>query len=1527
MFLFGFFNHNTDYETKSILAQLAGIIMELVGEPNVFSLWFKVKPEVGMAIRRNKLRISPVLRHGLVLSFCVHSMPEQFVNNDEDDSAYGSPYGHDAYYRQSSYSKNLQVMHTMDDSLNDIDNGLGLDWENIIHSSGNTPMTPASPRSPSPSPKDLPEDDFGFQSTSDDEDDTKGAENDDNEEKKLDINERKQEAEDDDDDDDDMVYIGDNMGMVDTQREKQIDSDGSNGSNGSNNTSRVYYQSYQSSDGGGSPSASSRRKSKSKSGNKLSPSSFYGDDIENDDGLIGLNVSKSAPYGLLQSITKTSDTPSSTSPRGTVNDNNNNNNTTQRKQDAIISINANHEKKAKEEDEQEEEHVVEIQHRKFDSNTDVELWNMTHGNQHSQPFDNVVLLRNEKHLKEDSDSFNGPFDITSPPFINENTFTFNDEISFNTSRTYPSHDKSQRSLSTNISVSDTTISHQTNASLIMRDKDTSMYATNNNENSLIEDVETDNYNYNPHSSGSVNESGMVYFNEVYADDIKQNDHNTKYPQKQQQYDKSLYLYDLPSSEDVINNPAQSTLKLKQDTRTPFSSAEDLHARSPKIHHHGQRDLIVNRVQLNHLPNITMQDEESNPGTYIPEFGYPSISTNFGSSNGTRKSNPYLSGPEIEDEKSLSFFAENVPVATGIISNSAPIAKQELEIKSRGSMKIPNDEDIIQFKGNKSNSPNDSDTDDDKEADDTQESLEKCFMMQQSITSRTPSKAAKVSDSEDCNGSANGYPQHSVLSKYASETSQCSEDPDPSPIPYSDYASVEEEDNDTYSGDDKPHFNMNARSKFNKIRQKIEESGQLQLTNGSSANSIPLGTIQVTTPGNKHTQVIWNKDNKKRNNKNQKYTIDPLDLGSARHKDDENLVTIARQLSSSLKEDLSPIKDGMNEDLKELDTPVISPNGQQLAQKNNDDDIKFNIIETQSRPRINSMDVMDEEIKINTADLDLDHIENMVNFPYYRRSGSNSNSRSFVDTDSDLEDNYNNSKKSKSSKTISSGNKRKMPVLRRTNSQKRPPLNYVSKSNHFKTSYGSNNSNRIISTTPKFARPVLRSDRTKQKKKGHRPRSQTCIDNGLFNDLFVEPDLYESIIIDNGSNFLSQNVSMLSTEKFGLNNNNKKKPGNILKFQKPFDKMVADEYGNIFIGTDKYIRYVTYNKDESDNYNYNKKDKSSKSSKYRKFRQQEKLLYELKLDEHLVCLWNQDGKIYFTTMKYALQDYRESYDNNHSQTGQEWQLHLYIVENNNVRHTSMRNKFWIPPSTKDKLPYRKLKTFHWKIKGKTIENFLSMWYDEKYDTLITLAECDRQTQPQLIFLNKRNNRGLIKLKIRNNTFSMYGSDDMHQDGCNNQLLIRHKPTKSWLCCISCIDKNDEKDDEKKNDDIRNEECWIQFKLNRENNKIISSKIIKLPEELQQKKWLCYDKHRDCLIGIKRLEIEQLLELGFETKIELFVIPRLTKLLQLNASNEILNEERDKIKTKMKNNKHNKRNSSNINKSRSRSHSQRRRTYRK
>jgi len=153
--------------------------------------------------------------------------------------------------------------------------------------------------------------------------------------------------------------------------------------------------------------------------------------------------------------------------------------------------------------------------------------------------------------------------------------------------------------------------------------------------------------------------------------------------------------------------------------------------------------------------------------------------------------------------------------------------------------------------------------------------------------------------------------------------------------------------------------------------------------------------------------------------------------------------------------------------------------------------------------------------------------------------------------------------------------------------------------------------------------------------------------------------------------------------------------------------------------------------------------------------------------------------------------------------------------------------------------------------------------------------------------------------------------------DHQLLIRHKPTRSWLCCISCFDKeqvsrHEEEEEEKSRSSSASEdddlnyvdaaprrkrkrmereaqgECWIQFRLNREKNTISSSKIIRLPAELRGKKWLCYDEARDCLIGIKRLRIEELLELGFETELQLVVVPRLTKLLQLYASNRVLNK---------------------------------------
>jgi len=159
---------------------------------------------------------------------------------------------------------------------------------------------------------------------------------------------------------------------------------------------------------------------------------------------------------------------------------------------------------------------------------------------------------------------------------------------------------------------------------------------------------------------------------------------------------------------------------------------------------------------------------------------------------------------------------------------------------------------------------------------------------------------------------------------------------------------------------------------------------------------------------------------------------------------------------------------------------------------------------------------------------------------------------------------------------------------------------------------------------------------------------------------------------------------------------------------------------------------------------------------------------------------------------------------------------------------------------------------------------------------------------LIFLHERNDKGLKKLKIRSHAQALFGSDDTHDDGSANQLLIRHKPTKSWLCCISCCDNEKETEKEEKSDDGEDEEnveCWIQFRLNRESRAIKWSQLIRLPSALRQKKWLCYDEHRDSLIGVERLRIEQLLEQSNPTKIELTVVPRLTKLLQLNAMRPI------------------------------------------
>eukprot|EP01083_Nonionella_stella_P133144 404779_1 len=519
--------------------------------------------------------------------------------------------------------------------------------------------------------------------------------------------------------------------------------------------------------------------------------------------------------------------------------------------------------------------------------------------------------------------------------------------------------------------------------------------------------------------------------------------------------------------------------------------------------------------------------------------------------------------------------------------------------------------------------------------------------------------------------------------------------------------------------------------------------------------------------------------------------------------------------------------------------------------NGDDDlVMIEDVEEEAEEETEEEDVKDE-----------DEIFENIEFPYYQWKNMECNEE----------------KKEDIAQDVVCTRRRRMPALTRKNSNSRNSNSSQEEPRPQSNKSKSSNRRRrrcMMAMTPKHAaKPALKLS-GKGKKGKHQPKSQTCTG---FNDRFLDelhhtqgtcaPDLYQSIVFENGA-FRSRNISMISSGETQNVNGDE----NVIKFSKAFNKMVADDAGNIFIGTDKYIRYITYN--------------ANNKGKFEYFRKQEKLLYKLNSDEHLVSLWNQNGRIYFVTMPYALQDIHREYD---KKLTRQWKLNLFVVENkNNLRQRSINKYDWIPPSVNDILPYRKLRTFRWRVKGRFIENFLSIWYDEKYETLITLAECDRLNEPQIIFLNKRNDGGLLKLKIRNNTFSIYGSDDSHggsEDGVDNHLLIRHKPTKSWLCCVSCVDCNDEASRDKE------EECWIQFKLNRENNCITSSKIIKLPPDLRNKKWLAYDKHRDCLIGINRLNIEQLLGLNAQTKknsIQLIVVPRLTKLIQNHATNQIHNK---------------------------------------
>ena len=166
------------------MAQLAGIIQEFLPQSNMFSLYFKVRPEVQMAIRRNKLRISSILHHGWVLSFCAQSIPKEMFNSGyEDDSTEyaGSPYGHDGSL-YISRQNSLNIHHNtygniispsgnhgfgMGDSMNSIHGFHSPEWDNIVDSSANTPRWGAT--SPSPKVGALPAESFSF--TDDEQDD------------------------------------------------------------------------------------------------------------------------------------------------------------------------------------------------------------------------------------------------------------------------------------------------------------------------------------------------------------------------------------------------------------------------------------------------------------------------------------------------------------------------------------------------------------------------------------------------------------------------------------------------------------------------------------------------------------------------------------------------------------------------------------------------------------------------------------------------------------------------------------------------------------------------------------------------------------------------------------------------------------------------------------------------------------------------------------------------------------------------------------------------------------------------------------------------------------------------------------------------------------------------------------------------------------------------------------------------------------------------------------------------------------
>lgn len=1185
----------SDHETQSILAHLAGIIMELVGEPNSFTLTFKVTPEVGRAIKRDKLRISSILNHNLVLSFSMQSVPE-LPYSPTDDADYPSPYGiieklggsddtfeDDADIKDGDHGENdTNPLHGLNalDNLEWLDDDvLGSD-DGVHNVDGINPLdrSPASNRSiprqlsPSPTSMDLPENDFNFQSTDSDEDYL----NEQTIQNTLENGNLDRDSEDSNESNLTRRTLTRKMSTPAADEEDEY-------STVSYNSSSDSLQPLQQSTGNMdrilpliSNDELSRHHQLSSTSNlsHVSCSNMPPDEeiMETAGDLVVPLPSKPfAQFGLLQSGTKCSGTPSlETSPVGSEAGD---------LQSERVRENAGNPMKGR------IPSTIMTPARPMlciNTNTNSDVFMHSHK---QMEFSNVEMFRAEKrwshHKQTQSVSFTSDFSINSPASyltsteITSNAFSNEESVTFTGGHCFPSrHDRSigSGSIQSQCTIlSDETFVHlgQRTSSLNDAEVDYGSGGTagTGGTSEMTATTEADSNRTFQDEDGTVFfDSDSLYSDTVKSDRTDKSDKMSSPNKMEKEQRCSLlntnmpYLHDLPSTESVNHQSALDMDRESMWKSNKFSPRTSINT-----------DLVVANAQIDYGNYQAMERQESME--LPPQFGYETQSgstlTTVGS-GASAKSNRYMTDLDgTHSTHSVSSPHRHC--------SSSPQILPKLECKARNSDTLVVEEDYFIDEALM------------KHQQHTQSSHLGLWMRQSFSITAPPQSAHAHSTDED-------GPDESCPVSF-DDYNLCDGDDDIDDDEEDNEDDVDDEDEDE---DEREHGIIFSRhGRFAATRAKIKQTGQLQLSNGCSTNSIPLGTIQVTTPGNTHTHTIWHNESSKSR---------------------KSGIVKESPFGMRLNEDLTPIKDTMRDDAKEHESPSLSGGLSAVA---------INSVMGSCRSSSSTCTSTAENVENAIDELMESDFAEIIEMSSSHRHGSVSQFSSLdrfpdifqsqhLDYSSDDED-------MNSSNTLTLERKSANQIT------PRPPIQLpcISKSNLTLTKRvtfnGYNAHNQQFSSTPKntYRRPMLRSQITRKKKQR---RAQTCIERGGLglNGLFDEPDTYQSIVIDSET-LSTRSLCMMSTERSSA--------GNVLKFQKPFNKMVADQNGNIFIGTDKYIRYITYNdqihgaQQSGDlllQYTNSKRDKSS--DKYRKFRKQEKLLYELKPNEHLVSMWNQDGKI-------------------------------------------------------------------------------------------------------------------------------------------------------------------------------------------------------------------------------------------------------------------------------------------------------------